>query len=220
MTTNNIDLEKLKAPFPPERISWRVGATLKDKTKGIPFAYIDARDVMDRLDGVCGPEGWQNKYSHANGKTVCDIGIICKGEWVWKADGSGDSDVEAEKGALSDAFKRAAVRWGIGRYLYDIHANWVAIEPKGNSYIISPKEMPKLIALLPIPDGKQPEDKLLSAAHAFEERLNACISLDQVTSLITNNGKLLLALKEQKKDLFESMGKEISKTQEAFHLSQ
>ena len=34
--------EKLKAPFPADKISWRIGATSKDKTKGIPLAYIDA----------------------------------------------------------------------------------------------------------------------------------------------------------------------------------
>ena len=36
-------LAKLAAPFPPERISWRVGPTNKEKTKGIALAYIDAR---------------------------------------------------------------------------------------------------------------------------------------------------------------------------------
>lgn len=140
--------EELAKPFPPELVSWRVGSTKADKTAGLALAYIDARDVMERLDAVCGPPNWQCKYSHANGKTVCDIGIKCDGEWVWKADGAGDSDVEAEKGALSDAFKRAAVRWGIGRYLYAIKSSWVELEPAGKSYKIKAHEYKKLEALL------------------------------------------------------------------------
>lgn len=143
-----IVFEELAKPFPPELVSWRVGSTKADKTAGLALAYIDARDVMERLDTVCGPQNWQCKYSHANGKTVCDIGIKCDAEWVWKADGAGDSDVEAEKGALSDAFKRAAVRWGIGRYLYAIKSSWVELEPAGKSYKIKAHEYKKLEALL------------------------------------------------------------------------
>lgn len=143
-----IDLAKLKAPFPPDRISWRVGSTNGDKTKGMALGYIDARDVMERLDDVCGPGGWQCSYPHANGKTVCAISIKIGDEWVSKADGAGDTDFEAEKGALSDAFKRAAVRWGIGRYLYDLAAPWVAIEQRGKSYIIKESEYGRLRAVL------------------------------------------------------------------------
>ncbi len=162
------DLAKLQAPFPPERISWRVGSTTQDKKRGMALAYIDARDVMARLDEVCGIGGWQCRYPHANGKTVCEIGIRVRlddgpdmppkpfhFEWVWKADGAGDTDFEAEKGALSDAFKRAAVRWGIGRYLYDVAAPWVEIEPMGaKSYKIADKEMGKLRVLL-MGEGQQ-----------------------------------------------------------------
>ena len=143
-----IDMKALTAPFPPERISWRVGSTTADKKRGMALAYIDARDVMERLDSVCGPENWQSRYPHAEGKTVCELGIKIGDEWIWKADGAGDTDFEAEKGALSDAFKRAAVRWGIGRYLYALDAPWVDIAPAGKHYKIAPHELPKLSALL------------------------------------------------------------------------
>lgn len=138
------DLQQLHAPFPPDKVSWRVGSTNKDKTKGMALAFIDARDVMERLDRVCGLDGWQNRYPHANGKTVCEIGVRVGDEWIWKANGAGDTDVEAEKGALSDAFKRAAVLWGVGRYLYDLPSPWVEIEPMGRSYRIKPSEQAKL----------------------------------------------------------------------------
>lgn len=120
--------EQLKAEFPRDAISWRAQSVTKDGTKAMALAYIDARDVMQRLDDVVGPDGWQCRYPHATGKTVCEIGIRVGDEWIWKADGAGDTDIEAEKGALSDAFKRAAVRWGIGRYLYDLASPWVPCE--------------------------------------------------------------------------------------------
>lgn len=143
-----IDLKALTAPFAPERISWRVGSTTADKKRGLALAYIDARDVMERLDAACGPANWQCRYPHADGKTVCELGIRLGDEWIWKADGAGDTDFEADKGALSDAFKRAAVRWGIGRYLYELDAPWVDIEPAGRGARIAAHELPKLRALL------------------------------------------------------------------------
>lgn len=148
MTTSLTIFERLAAPFDPAQVDWRVGSTTADKSKGMALAYIDARAVMARLDEVCGSGGWQNRYSATVGTTVCEIGINCAGEWIWKADGAGASDVEAEKGALSDAFKRAAVRWGIGRYLYDIASPWVALKAQGKSFVIDDSERPRLHALL------------------------------------------------------------------------
>lgn len=127
------DLQKLFEPFAKDAISWRAQHVTKEPPhKALALAYIDARDVMNRLDDVCGIDGWQCKYSHANGKTICDIGIFSEvhKEWIWKADGAGDTDIEAEKGAISDAFKRAAVKWGVGRYLYNLDAVWVPCDTK------------------------------------------------------------------------------------------
>jgi hypothetical protein len=149
--------KQLAEPFDPALVSWRIGPTTKDKTKGMALAYIDARDVMRRLDQVCGPSNWQNDYPWSDGKrVVCRIGIRTGDEWIWKTDGAGDTDTEGEKGALSDAFKRAAVHWGIGRYLYDVDAVWVAIEAKGNSYVIAEGEYGKLRARLPRPAQSAP----------------------------------------------------------------
>jgi len=96
--------------------------------------YIDARQVMDLLDEVCKPENWQCDYKEVAGKVYCGIGIRCpvvytsaEGmkhpavmDWVWKWDVGVESDFEPAKGEASDAFKRAAVKWGIGRFLYDM----------------------------------------------------------------------------------------------------
>lgn len=130
----------LKRPFPVPQISWRVGATNKDKTKGIALAYIDARDVMRRFDDIFGL-GWQCRYSHAEGKTICEIGVKLGNEWVWRAGGAGDTDIEAEKGAISDAFKRAAVLWGVGRYLYELPNSWVELDDR--KQLVTTPALPK-----------------------------------------------------------------------------
>jgi len=84
-------------------------------------AYIDSRDVQQVLDDVCCPENWQVKYEREpKGGLFAHVGILCNGEWVWKSDVGTESEVEKEKGEASDAFKRAAVMWGIGRFLYDL----------------------------------------------------------------------------------------------------
>lgn len=123
-----VDLVALAAEFPREVISWRAQTLTRDNTKALALAYIDARDVMDRLDTVCGPANWQDRYEFHGTRTVCYLSIRIGDEWITKADGAGDSDVEAEKGAISDALKRAAVKWGIGRYLYAIVSPWVPCE--------------------------------------------------------------------------------------------
>lgn len=120
-----MDIKHLFAEFPKEDIHWRSQSLTKDGDKALALAYVDARDVMDRLDDVCGAENWQDRYEVHGGKTICYLSIKIGEEWITKADGAGDTQVEAEKGSLSDAFKRAAVKWGIGRYLYDLPTPWV-----------------------------------------------------------------------------------------------
>jgi hypothetical protein len=120
---------KLAAPFPPEAISWRAQSLTADGNKAMALAYIDARDVMRRFDDVCGPENWQDRYAEtAKGRLIGTIEVRTDLGWVSKSDGAGDTDVEGEKGAISDAFKRTAVKWGVGRYLYDVEVVWAPCE--------------------------------------------------------------------------------------------
>ena len=170
-----IDFKALAAPFPPSAVSWRVGRVSEDKRSALCLAYLDARDIMDRLDLICGPAGWQCRYSHVGTTTVCEIGIKVGDEWIWKADGAGQSDIEAEKGSLSDAIKRAAVRWGIGRYLYSLGNTYADVEPAGRSFRIKRTEYPKLMAALerhakgmPPPPDIMAEAQAISAQQAAE----------------------------------------------------
>jgi hypothetical protein len=146
--------DQLAAPFPSECVAWRVGPTNDksrkpdDPVRGQPLAYIDARTVMDRLDSVVGWDCWQNSYSAGVGSSiVCNIGVRIANDWIWKSDGAGASDTEPEKGMLSDAFKRAAVRFGIGRYLYELHAPWIVLAQRGKFTYIPDDVFPKLAAL-------------------------------------------------------------------------
>lgn len=132
---DGLTLDKLRdlyRPFPAHAVQWRAQVVTKAKGEGyaaLALAYIDARDVMARLDEVCTPMWWQSEHFDAGGgKLGCRIGIFTDRLWIWKSDGAGDTDVEAEKGAFSSALKRAAVSWGIGRYLYDMGNVWVPCE--------------------------------------------------------------------------------------------
>lgn len=104
---------------------WRVQSFSKNKPSCQCVAYIDARDVMELLDTVCGPENWQDKYEYVGTKLIAGIGIKTTEGWIWKYDTGTESDMEADKGQFSDAFKRAAVKWGIGRFLYDLDMKFI-----------------------------------------------------------------------------------------------
>lgn len=139
------DLQKeLSAPFYPSEIEWRVGATNKEKTKGIALPYITNRAIMNRLDDVVGMENWKNEFIVQDKSKICGISIKIGDNWLTKYDGADDTNIEATKGGLSNAMKRAAVQWGMGRYLYKLPTIWVAIEPNGKSYKIKgkPPELP------------------------------------------------------------------------------
>jgi hypothetical protein len=128
-------LDHLSAPFPVEAIHWRAQALTRDGTKALALAYLDARDVMDRLDAACGPLGWEDSYVETTkGRVLCTLSIKNpEGAWVSKCDGAGDTAVEGEKGGISDAFKRAAVKWGVGRYLYNLNDVWAPCEINQNN---------------------------------------------------------------------------------------
>jgi len=114
-----MNLQDLKKQIPYQ---WRVQSFSQNYPSAQCVAYIDARDVMNILDEVCGAENWQDDYKLIDGKLIAGIGIFNKElqQWVWKWDTGNESNIEKEKGQMSDAFKRAGVKWGIGRFLYDL----------------------------------------------------------------------------------------------------
>jgi len=124
---------KLRRPFPEGAVKWKAQTTNKDKTRALAVAFVDARNVMERLDRAIGPGGWHDAYEvisiDAGGYVVqCSLTVL----GVTKAD-VGDSSASGGGGnlaktAYSDALKRAAVKFGVGRYLYALPLRWVAYD--------------------------------------------------------------------------------------------
>ena len=136
MNQNEI-ITKLREPFSFDSIEWKIQVTTQDKARGMVVPYINSRAIQKRLDDTAGVFGWRNEYRMWHKKSqICVISIFNpeRTEWVTKFDGAENSDYEPVKGGLSDAFKRTAVIWGIGRYLYKLEGIWVEIEQKGKSY--------------------------------------------------------------------------------------
>lgn len=129
-----MSLEQLKDPFPARDIEWRVQSSgeTNGKVWARCLAYVTNRAIMNRLDAVVGPVHWRNEYAPAPcGGVMCGLSIRVGDEWVTKWDGAENTDVEAVKGGLSGAMKRAAVQWGIGRYLYDLEEGWAQVNERG-----------------------------------------------------------------------------------------
>ena len=100
------------------------GAEAKARTQaGRQFHYSTARTAMNRLDEVLGPEHWWDEYVPQEHSVLCRLTIrLPSGETLTKADAGGYAGMSDEgdddKSGYSDAFKRAAVKFGVARYLY------------------------------------------------------------------------------------------------------
>jgi len=132
----------LAAPFPPNVIGWKAQTTRGNRALAV--AYIDARDVMNRLDDVVGLANWKDEYTPLpDGSVMCVLSLRLDGEWISKSDVGGESEQKDEgdrrKAAFSDSLKRAAIKWGVGRYLYGLDPQWVDYDPQEKKLVGKPK---------------------------------------------------------------------------------
>lgn len=156
----------LQAPFHPDDIEWRPQRFVKNgKTQAL--AYVTARAVMERLDKAVGPANWDiglepidmgvTSKLDKQGNTTDLKGFKCalilriedeegNVQYVQRSDVANLTDFEAIKGGASGAMKRAAVQFGIGRYLYGIGDTWAETDDYGRI-----KTIPRL------PDWALPE---------------------------------------------------------------
>lgn len=145
---------KFRAPFDPQDVDFRPQTQGKGASgKAQAVCYVSARVVMDRLDEVVGPGAWSFSYEPivvANGQVQIAKGRLTV-HGVTKEDAGEANNFDPSKACVSDAIKRAAVMWGIGRYLYDIGGEWVTLNQYGQ---IAPEDLKRLRAKLPRPDGK------------------------------------------------------------------
>ena len=134
-------MKKLQEPFPESDVEWRIQSKGLSKKNNQPYAmvlaYITNRAIMQRLDDLFGIMGWKNEFKEGpNGGLLCGISIKDdNGEWVTKWDGADNTAIEEVKGGLSGAMKRAAVQWGIGRYLYKLESNFANFHDKGKEKV-------------------------------------------------------------------------------------
>ena len=133
-----MDLSKLKEPFPAEDIEWRLQSCGEKNGKfwGKALAYITSRAVQERLDEVCGPDNWKTSIEKTSDTYLCTLSIRVKHEdgtyeWISRTDGADATDIEPVKGGISGAIKRAAVHFGIGRYLYNLDEGWADVREDG-----------------------------------------------------------------------------------------
>ena len=110
-----------------EEIECRVGQQTKDKSKYSVLLYKTARTDMDILDEVFGVDNWQVDYSMIGQMLFCTISVWSdvRGCWIRKSSNGTESNMEAEKGQASDAYKRAGFMVGIGRELYSAPKIWL-----------------------------------------------------------------------------------------------
>ena len=158
--------QALAEPFDPREVRFKPHAARGNRAMAI--AYVDARAIQDRLDEVLGVAGWQDEYECLpDGGVVCRLRLHLGEEWITKMDVGGPSEQPDEgdrrKAAFSDALKRAAVKFGIGRYLYRLPAQGVDYDPQKRQFVRTPKlppwAMPRRAAAPPT-DGAELRERL------------------------------------------------------------
>lgn len=91
---------ELLAPFAPHEIQEREG------DRGKMLAYLDKRTLENRLDSVCGPDGWEDSYTPTQRGYMCSLRLrvpdhtedeISGWKWVTKSDGAGFRGMGAYK---------------------------------------------------------------------------------------------------------------------------
>jgi hypothetical protein len=144
--TMNTDSKQLSlaltAPFAADAVHFKPLSV--NGNRALAAAYLDARAVMQRLDSVFGVGGWKDSYDiTGTGSVVCTLSVKVEGEWVEKTDVGSPSeqpdDGDKLKAAFSDALKRAAIKLGIGRYLYRLPRQWADFDPQTKQFKQAPQ---------------------------------------------------------------------------------
>src|SRR5437016_1937033 len=142
--------QRMAAPFDPLEVKWNAQVVSREGTRALAVAYVDARVIQDRLDEVLGVTGWQDEYECLpDGAVVCRLQLKLGQEWITKMDVGGQSEQPDEgdrrKAAFSDALKRAAVKFGIGRYLYRVTSQWCDYDPHKRQFARTPTLPPSAL---------------------------------------------------------------------------
>jgi hypothetical protein len=136
--TEKVDVwTRLSMPLPSDAIQWRQDGkpiTREGRHLARFVAYVDANTVRERLDAVV-PGEWDLTLELLPAIPADDgEGPTCSFKARLQILGVIREDVGTGKDykqAATDAFKRAAVRFGIAHELYDYEQNWVAMDSEG-----------------------------------------------------------------------------------------
>lgn len=79
------------------------------------------KEVPEDVEVVEREEGW-----------VCRLSARIGDKWITHEDSSEETDVSALKGGFSKSLVRAAVRLGVGAYLYEMPKQWCTLEGSGD----------------------------------------------------------------------------------------
>lgn len=124
-----MELQEFTKPLTASEIEFKIQSSKNGKTLVVP--YIDNRCVMARFDAQFGWDGWENKFEAVDGGFLCTITVkTADGRSVSKQDAASRTGIEPVKGGCSDAMKRCAVQFGLGRDLYDYPKIYLAVETK------------------------------------------------------------------------------------------
>ena len=125
-------MTELQAKFEDEDIIWKP-ANFK-QPNGLKLPYLRKDAIMQRLDDVVGVDGWWRKFTpiHFDSSEkpgfFCELTLVINGVEITKTDAAEQTNIAPLKGGLSDAFKRAAMAFGIGRFLTKMNKK----QPKSN----------------------------------------------------------------------------------------
>ena len=119
----------LTAPILPNEVEWRVQSQT-NTGKLIVVPYINNRCVMTRFDAAFGAENWTSEFREISNGFLCRLTVTINKREVYREDGASKTNIEPEKGGISDAMKRAAVQFGLGRCLYDYPRVFIECEGK------------------------------------------------------------------------------------------
>lgn len=182
----------LQQPFDPSEVEFRVQGRMNEQSgRAQVVAYVDARVVQDRLDQVVGAGNWSFDWE----PIVIDKGevMVAKGTLtvlgVSKSDAGTASNFEQSLGVVSHCFKRAAVHWGVGRYLYNLPMNWVQVEKNGR---ISDQMLRELRSKLPAPEsieGTNTVERRRTPQRAAGNSVAAAVSPAASVSVPANRGE-------------------------------
>ncbi len=133
--------QALSAPFDAGEVKFKPAVV--SGNRALALAYVDARAIQDRLDEVCGVMGWQDSYKVLpDGSVMCRLRLKIGDQWITKVDVGGQSEQpdggDRTKAAFSDALKRAAVKFGIGRYLYRLPQMWADYDSHKRQFVRPP----------------------------------------------------------------------------------